>query len=44
VVTRYRGRETNEKRVAAEICDARNAWQRDSDAKWTAGQSSLSFF
>jgi hypothetical protein len=36
VVTRYRGREINEKDVAAEIYDAKNARQRDGDAKLTA--------
>jgi hypothetical protein len=44
VVTRCRGSETDEKRVATEIYDARNAWQRDGDAKRTAGRSSLSLF
>jgi hypothetical protein len=44
VVTRCRGRETDEKCVTAEIYDARNARQRDGDAKRTAGQSSLSLF
>jgi hypothetical protein len=44
VVTRYRGRETNEKRVEAEIYDAKNTRQRDGDAKRMTGQSSLSLF
>jgi hypothetical protein len=42
VVTRCRGSETDEKRVATEIYDTGNARQRDGDAKRTAGQSSLS--
>jgi hypothetical protein len=37
VVTRCRGSETDEKRVATEIYDAGNARQRDGDAKRTAG-------
>jgi hypothetical protein len=41
VVTRSRDRETDEKRVAAVIYDAGNAWQRDSDAKRTARQGLL---
>jgi hypothetical protein len=44
VVTRCRGSETDEKRVATEIYDAGNARQCDGDAKWTAGRSSLSLF
>jgi hypothetical protein len=36
VVTRYRGREIDEKDVAVEIYDAGNARQRDGDAKLTA--------
>jgi hypothetical protein len=44
VVTRCRGRETDEKRVAAEIYDAGDARQHDGDAKWTAGRSSVSPF
>jgi hypothetical protein len=44
VVTRCRGSETDEKRVATEIYDAGNARQRDSDAKRTAGRSSMSLF
>jgi hypothetical protein len=35
VVTRCRGRETDEKRVETEIYDARNTRQRDGDAKQT---------
>jgi hypothetical protein len=44
VVTRCRGRENDEKRVAAEIYDAGNARQRDGGAKRMTGQSSLSLF
>jgi hypothetical protein len=36
VVTRCRGREIDEKDVAAEIYDAENARQRDGDVKLTA--------
>jgi hypothetical protein len=43
VVTHCRGREIDEKRVAAEIYHAGNARQHDNDATRTAGQSSLSF-
>jgi hypothetical protein len=39
---RFRGRENDEKRIAAEIYDAGNARQRDGDAKRTVGRSSLS--
>jgi hypothetical protein len=35
VVTRCRGREIDQKRIAAEIYDAGNARQRDGDAKRT---------
>jgi hypothetical protein len=44
VVTHCRGSETDEKHVVTEIYDAENAWQRDGDAKRTAGRSSLSLF
>jgi hypothetical protein len=44
VITCYRGSETDEKRVTAEIYDAGNAQQRDGDAKRTVGRSSLSPF
>jgi hypothetical protein len=44
VVTHSRYRENDEKHVAAEIYDAGNTRQRDSDAKRIAGQSSLSLF
>jgi hypothetical protein len=38
VVTRCRGRETDEKRIATEIYDAGDARQDDGDAKQTARQ------
>jgi hypothetical protein len=38
VVTLCRGRETDEKRVTAEIYDAGNARQCDGNAKRTVGQ------
>jgi hypothetical protein len=42
VVTRCRCRETDKKRVEAEIYDAENTRRRDGDAKRTVGRSSLS--
>jgi hypothetical protein len=37
VVTRCRGRATDEKHVATEIYDAGDVWQHGGDAKWTYG-------